>query len=145
MLVLVTLSKWISTRSVSPPSSGSRSAKTFLLVQNLGVCLNCVLLALYFTFREDLFSAMGAGSESWLPWLMGAVAIFIAAVANLASTGSKIVVEKDWIVVIAGGDDDSLARLNMVFRTIDLVCLTATPVLAGILFSYTSYQVNQVH
>ena len=106
------------------------------------MCLNCALLALYFTFREDLFSAMGGGSEWWLPWLTGAVAIFVAAVANLASTGSKIVVEKDWIVVIAGGDDDSLARLNMVFRTIDLVCLTATPVLAGMMFSYTSYQVR---
>jgi len=49
--------------------------------------------------------------------------------------------EKDWIVMIAGGDSDRLATMNSIFRTIDLVCLTLTPTLAGLLFSYTSYLV----
>ena len=36
---------------------------------------------------------------------------------------SKIVVEKDWIVVIAGGSNNKLAKLNSIFRTIDQVWL----------------------
>ena len=37
---------------------------------------------------------------------------------------SKIVVEKDWIVVIAGGSNNKLAKLNSIFRTIDQVRLS---------------------
>ena len=54
--------------------------------------------------------------------------------ARLAAAGSRIVVEKDWTVVIAAGSEDSLASLNSVFRSLDLVCANVTPVLAGLLF-----------
>ena len=37
------------------------------------------------------------------------------------------------------GDQNRLAHMNAVFRTIDLTCLTATPVLAGLLFTYINY------
>jgi iron-regulated transporter 1 len=45
----------------------------------------------------------------------------VATIANLASVGSKIVLEKDWIVVIAMDDQERLAKMNAVFRTVDLV------------------------
>jgi hypothetical protein len=38
------------------------------------------------------------------------VVILLAVVADLASVGSRIAVEKDWIVVIANNDNDQLAR-----------------------------------
>ena len=71
------------------------TAKFFLAVQNLSTALSCILLGLYFG---------KVGESSWPDWLPDAVpviTIFLAAIAQLASVGSKIVVEKDWIVVIS--------------------------------------------
>jgi hypothetical protein len=39
--------------------------------------------------------------------------------------GSKISIEKDWVVVISGGNRDFLAKMNSTLRTIDLLCLLA--------------------
>jgi len=116
------------------------AAKTFLIIQNISVALNCCLLALYFHWRDEADEYFG----SWISGIVAAVSIGLGLVSTLASVGSKIVVEKDWIVVIAGGDDDKLARLNSIFRTIDLVCLTAGPTLAGLLFEYTNYVITAI-
>ena len=113
------------------------AAKTFLVVQNTSVALACAFLATYFqwnTWWVDLIGSVDTTSLS-----IAIITISIAIVSTLASMGSKIVVEKDWIVVISGGDPDMLATMNSIFRTIDLVCLTLTPTLAGLLFTYSSY------
>ena len=118
------------------------AAKTFLVVQNCSVAVACAVLATFFHWKAwwiDLF-----GSEEATSLIIATLTISIAIVSTLASMGSKIVVEKDWIVVIAGGDSNRLATMNSIFRTIDLVCLTLTPTLAGILFSYTSYLICAV-
>jgi hypothetical protein len=47
--------------------------------------------------------------------------IFLSVVSNLASVGSKISIEKDWVVVIANDDKERLTKINSIFRTIDLV------------------------
>jgi len=116
------------------------AAKTFLVIQNISVAVNCCILALYFHWRDEADDYFG----SWISAVVAAVSIALGLVSTLASVGSKIVVEKDWIVVIAGGDDDKLARLNSIYRTIDLVCLTAGPTLAGFLFEYTSYVITAI-
>ena len=64
--------------------------------------------------------------------------------ANIACQGSKIIIERDWLVVVAGGDKDCLTNLNSNFRTIDLFCNTLAPILAGLLFSKTTYFVAAV-
>ena len=64
--------------------------------------------------------------------------IVISDVANLSSVGSKIVVEKDWIVVVAGGDENKLATMNSVFRTIDLTALVISPTFAGLIIDFAS-------
>lgn len=112
-----------------------RAAKTFLVIQNSSVALACVVLASYFNWKDQLLDYMGESGTI----LVAVLAIVISIISTLASMGSKIVVEKDWIVVIAGGDGDKLAKMNSIFRTIDLVCLTLTPTLAGILFEFTGY------
>ena len=68
----------------------------------------------------------------------------ISVVANIASHGSKIIIERDWIVVVSGGDANRLANLNSNFRSIDLSCNTLAPILAGLLFSKTTYFVAAV-
>ena len=71
------------------------AAKLFLAIQNLSTAISCVLLGLY-------FGEVGIDHwPSWLPDVIPIVTIILADVAQVASVGSKIVVEKDWIVVIA--------------------------------------------
>ena len=41
-------------------------------------------------------------------------------------------------MVIADNDNDQLAKMNSVFRTIDLLCLLISPSLAGLIFDYLS-------
>ena len=71
-------------------------------------------------------------------WISPTVVIVLSTIANLASVGLKITVEKDWIVLVAQDDEDRLAKLNATFRTIDLTCLVLTPMFAGFLFDFVS-------
>lgn len=109
------------------------SAKVFLSIQNVAVAVCCVVFAAYF-WKEDWFLGLG----DWTTLVVAVIIIVVADVANLASLGSKIVVEKDWIVVIAGDDQSRLAQMNAVFRTIDLTALILSPMLAGILLDFVS-------
>ena len=59
-------------------------------------------------------------------------------IANLASVGCKIVIERDWIVIVASGDENKLATMNSVFRTIDLTALVISPAFAGLIFDFAS-------
>lgn len=71
------------------------SAKFFLAVQNLTTAFSCIILGLY-------FGEIGKDSwPSWLPDAIPVITIILADIAQIASVGSKIVVEKDWIVVIS--------------------------------------------
>ena len=82
------------------------SARIFLAVQNLVTALSCLLLGIY-------FGEIGKGSwPSWIPNAAPPVTIFLAAVSQLASVGSKIVVEKDWIVVISRLSDKYKLKLR---------------------------------
>ena len=51
-------------------------------------------------------------------------------------------VEKDWIVVVAGNDDERLASMNAVFRTIDLTALVLSPSFAGLIFDFASSEIT---
>ena len=86
----------------------------------------CAILAVYFWLIDSFNDTAHI--------IVAVAIILINCVAYLASVGSKIVVEKDWIVVIAGEDRNRLANINSVFRTIDLTCLILAPLLAGVLF-----------
>lgn len=101
------------------------SAKTFLAIQNLVVAVCCTLLAIYFGLLSQ-----GVWPQE-ITEAVPPITIIFAVIANLASVGTKIAVEKDWVVVIAGGNSDKLAKMNATFRTIDLLCLLVAPLLAG--------------
>jgi len=121
-------------------TSRLKAAKTFLVIQNTLVVFNCALMSAYFHWRLEVVDWLG----DWVPHLVAVLAILMALVSSLASNGSKIVVEKDWIVEISAGDNNKLARLNSIFRTIDLVCLSVTPALAGLLFSIAGYSITAI-
>ena len=114
------------------------SAKTFLVVQNVSVAACCAVLGAFF-WQETWFVSV-FGSEYWARFTVAVAVILLADVANLASLGSKIVVEKDWIVVIAGNDQDRLATINTVFRTLDLVSNLLAPAICGVIFDFLAYE-----
>ena len=66
------------------------------------------------------------------------VAIIFAVITNLALVGSKIAIEKDWVVVIAKNDIEKLTSMNSIFRTIDLVSFRALVAIPRILFIFFS-------
>ncbi len=72
-----------------------KAASVFLALQNSITALTCIIIGCYFA---------KVGHEHWPPWIPDVVpyvSIGLAAMAQLASVGTEIVVEKDWIVVIA--------------------------------------------
>ena len=71
-------------------------------------------------------------------WIVPTAVIIVANIANLASVGCKIVIERDWIVVVASGDENKLATMNAVFRTINLTTLLIAPAFAGLIFDFAS-------
>jgi len=127
ILLLAGIGNWID------DTARLKAARILLIVQNSFVIIDCVIVGLFFYYQDQIQAI------HWLHSLLEAGVMVFAIIANLASHGSQIVVEKDWIVCIANGNDNFLARLNSNFRTVDLLCQTFAPVLAGWLFSYTSY------
>ena len=94
-------------------------------IQNILVILDCFLLAAFFYIPEwfdTLFNSQKASVN-----IVSGFVIALAALANLASVGSTIVMEKDWIVFVAMDDPERLASMNAVFRTLDLTTLVRNP------------------
>ncbi|KAI0229788.1 Solute carrier family 40 member 1 [Lamellibrachia satsuma] len=105
-----------------------------LFIQNFSVVL-CAI-AVYFTlaYREQFASLFGG----LLPQLCEGVIIFLAVIAQLASVAYKIAIEKDWIVVVAAGDNAKLANLNATIRAMDLLCNIMSPVTVGLVMTAAS-------
>ena len=76
---------------------------------------------------------------TWLPTVTAIVTIILADVAQIGSIGSRIILEKDWIVVVSRKDDDRLAKINSVFTSIDLTAFLVGPLTAGLVFDFVSY------
>ena len=108
------------------------AARIFLLVQNTMTALCCVIFAIYFRFESE--------SPDWIHKFVPVFTIVVASLAALASLGCKIVVEKDWIPAIAGGDEDVLAAMNSRFRVLDLTCNLLAPMIAGLLFVIGTFE-----
>merc|ERR1719384_681888 len=108
------------------------AAKTFLLIQNLCVSLCALLLAGFIGYRDRIdpqyleAAIIGVSVSS----------IILASMARLTSSGVNIIIQKDWIVVIAENDTDRLAKMNSILRTIELTTYMLAPAVAGQLFTY---------
>ncbi|CAK9262180.1 unnamed protein product [Sphagnum jensenii] len=62
----------------------------------------------------------------------------------LSGLAMDVVVERDWVVVIAEQAPGSLTRINSVMRRIDLSCKLLAPVAVGFLMSYASMLASAV-
>jgi len=111
------------------------AAKTFLTIQNSAVSICALLLAGFISYKSEI-------DEANLSLVTGAVsvgAIILASIARLASSGTNIIIQKDWIVVIAGDDTDLLAKMNSILRTIELTTYMLAPAAAGQLFTFFGF------
>jgi len=121
------------------------AARTFLAVQNLSVAIAASILSGYLfhldknatSNTED--SKSPEGEDSVAKWSVVVASIALCAVAKLASAGTVILIQRDWIVVIANGDKDRLAKMNSVLRTIELTTYMVAPIVVGQLFHFAGY------
>ena len=76
------------------------------MIQNLGVlvCATCIFFVI--TFKPQIVAYW---PDQGLLILCYAGIILIAVISNLASMGTKIALQRDWIVEICGRDKDALA------------------------------------
>lgn len=107
-------------------TSRLKAAQLSLSVQNLMVCV-CAALLVFITSRPDYFTAW----DGWALVLAEAGVILTASVAQIGTLGSKLAIEKDWILVICGQDKTQLAKMNSVLRTVDLSTEVLAPVIVG--------------
>merc|ERR1712038_2144862 len=116
------------------------AAKTFLLVQNLCVSLCALLLAGFIGYRDQV----PAEYLEVATVLVSISSIILASMARLASSGVNIIIQKDWIVVIAENDTDRLAKMNSILRTIELTTYMLAPAAAGLLFTHLGFVVTGI-
>ena len=64
----------------------------------------------------------------------------VCALANLSFAMVTMSVEKDWVVVLSGGDREWLSSTNSMMTQIDLACNAVAPAVTGVLFSFCSYR-----
>merc|ERR1719184_30542 len=111
------------------------AARLSLAIQNLATATCALILAAFLHYRAEL-EPDGPGQPTLI---VSVVAIMLAAVARLASCGTNIIIQKDWIVVVAGGDTDKLATMNSILRTIELTTYAIAPAVAGCLFTLLGF------
>merc|ERR1719336_706807 len=108
------------------------AAKTFLLIQNLCVSVCALLLAGFIGYRDRIDAQYLEAAIVGV----SVASIILASIARLASSGVNIIIQKDWIVIIADHDNDKLAKMNSILRTIELTTYMLAPAAGGFLFSY---------
>lgn len=71
------------------------------VIQNVAVIICGVLLLIMLELKQHI--------QHPFVTILEAVIIIVGSIADLSSVGTKIAVEKDWVVVIAGSDKAQLA------------------------------------
>ena len=87
-----------------------------LLIQNSLVAISSVILSLMFYFSWDVCNNV------LLFGLLITMVILFGSLANLATVANTIAIERDWIVVIADNNSNTLAGNNTIYRiTVDTI------------------------
>ncbi|KAJ8352781.1 hypothetical protein SKAU_G00242570 [Synaphobranchus kaupii] len=108
--------------------------QTSLMVQNSAVLLCGVLLMVVFHFKATLEGMY----DGWLLTACYIMVITIASIANLASNATSII-QRDWVVVVAGDDRSKLADMNTTVGIIDQLTAVLAPMLVGQIMPFGSH------
>ncbi|XP_075385309.1 ferroportin [Tenrec ecaudatus] len=109
-------------------------AQTALVVQNVSVILCGIILMMVFLHKDALLTMY----HGWVLTSCYIMIITIANIANLASTATTITIQRDWIVVVAGGDRSKLADMNATIRRIDQLTNILAPMAVGQIMTFGS-------
>lgn len=109
-------------------------AQTSLVVQNVSVILCGIILMMVFLHKNELLTIY----HGWILTSCYILIITIANIANLASTATAITIQRDWIVVVAGGDRSKLADMNATIRRIDQLTNILAPMAVGQIMTFGS-------
>ena len=101
------------------------TARTLIVVQYLSAGTCCLLLFLFLTYRSSL-------SSSW-ELAVYSLVVAVSTASCLAGVSTTLMVQRDWVVVIAGdtGGGTHLANINTIIRTIDLSTAFVSPIVIG--------------
>eukprot|EP00062_Callorhinchus_milii_P005967 gi/632945967/ref/XP_007888323.1/ PREDICTED: solute carrier family 40 member 1 [Callorhinchus milii] len=113
-------------------------AQTSLIIQNVSVIICGVNLMVVFHFDWEIRTMY----NGWLLTLSYISVISMANIANLASTAMSITIQRDWIVVIAGGDSNVLSVMNATIRIIDQLTNIAAPLAVGNIMTFGSIKIG---
>nr|XP_006006098.2 PREDICTED: solute carrier family 40 member 1-like isoform X1 [Latimeria chalumnae] len=108
-----------------------------LVIQNLSVALCAVVLMVLLIYKAQISSLWGG----WLTVPCYALVIIIGVIAELASTAMSISIQRDWIVVVAGGSG-KLAGMNSTIRQIDLFSKLLSPIAVGQIMAFISSKIG---
>uniref|UniRef100_F6VXA3 Solute carrier family 40 member n=1 Tax=Ciona intestinalis TaxID=7719 RepID=F6VXA3_CIOIN len=98
------------------------AVKVTLVIQNMSVIISALILLLNREFGDI--------NSSYLI-VVQIAAVILGAIGTLASTATQIILQKDWIVVIAAKKTDFLTNLNATMRRIDLFTKILSPIACG--------------
>ncbi|XP_049471307.1 solute carrier family 40 member 1 [Panthera uncia] len=115
-------------------NSRLKVAQTALVVQNVSVILCGIILMMVFLHKNELLTMY----HGWVLTSCYILIITIANIANLASTATAITIQRDWIVVVAGGDRSKLADMNATVRRIDQLTNILAPMAVGQIMTFGS-------
>lgn len=73
---------------------------------------------------------------TWRLVLLFAATLVCGGIGQVLNDAQTIGLERDWVVVIAGGDSAKLAQLNTTMRRIDLACKILGPMAFGIIMDF---------
>jgi len=107
--------------------------KIALLVKVVSVSVGYALCAQMLSYSKDGINTVSNYQIYSIP--------IVCALANLSFAMVTMSIEKDWVVVLSGGDTDWLSSTNSVMTQIDLACNAVAPVLTGLIFSFFSYRI----
>jgi len=108
--------------------------KYAIVVENLMIVLSSALLVAILVVTN----ADGIHKPEWT-WrlaLLFAATLVCGGIGQVLNNAQTIGLERDWVVVIAGGDSAQLAQLNTTMRRIDLACKILGPMAFGIIMDF---------
>lgn len=116
-----------------------KAVRISILTQKLSASISYALFLILFSKFPNMNP-----SDTRIMWL-----IFVAITANgcilkLATVGMNVCIERDWVMTIAGSNDQSLVRLNTIMRRIDLLCKLLAPLFVSLLTSTIGYPLSAV-
>ena len=99
--------------------------RTALIIQNSSVAAAAILIMLAFQLQITYYC------NEPLFFVFVTLVTILGIVSTLSSSATKMIMERDWIVVLSKHDTDMLSEINAMMRRIDQVCLLLAPIVAG--------------